>query len=66
MTGLGITKNEGETWREAAIRYATKFHMQGEVEETYDHLIADGENEASAAWGACLEWDVLDFAPGEI
>lgn len=63
MTGLSLTRNEGETWREAAKRQATRFGLQDEVLEEFDMAVAAGEPEEQAAWGACLEWDVLDYEP---
>lgn len=57
---VGIRRNEGETWRECAIRYGRRFGLQREITEMYDAAIKHGEIEEQAAWGACLEWDVAD------
>jgi hypothetical protein len=59
--GLVLKKREGETWREAALRQASRYSMQSEVAEFYDRFIAEGDTEDRAAWAACLEWDVLDY-----
>lgn len=58
---LVLKKRESETWREAALRQAARYNMEGEVAEFYDRFIAAGDTEDQAAWGACYEWDVLDY-----
>ncbi len=61
MTALGISKNEGESWRECAVRYGRKWGMESEVTEEFDRLRGLGDDEEQAAWGACYEWDVCDL-----
>lgn len=58
-----VLRREGsETWREAAIRQASKFSMQDDVAASFDAEAPVTENDhAQAAWSACYEWDVLDL-----
>lgn len=58
---LGLTRQPGESWLEAAVRQASKWGLEAEVREDYEAFVAAGEDEAQAAWGACYEWDVLDY-----
>lgn len=60
---LKITRNEGETWRECAERYAKPYGLQSDVLFTYDRAVEAGISEGDAAFQACYEWDVVDFVP---
>lgn len=64
-TGVGITRLDGETWRQAAERIASRWGLQDEVLEEFDMAVAAGEPEDQAAWGACMEWDVADMVSGD-
>lgn len=61
MIGLGIRRQDGETWLEAALRIAAKYGMAREVKEEYDELRQRGVSEEEAAWAACYEWDVAEL-----
>lgn len=58
---LEIHRNEGETWRECAERYAKPWGLQVEVLEAFDADVANGVPEDKAALWACIEWDVADL-----
>lgn len=58
---LVVRKLEGETWKQAALRYGAKHGLADEVGRSFDDLLAQGETEQSAAWWACTGWDVADF-----
>lgn len=58
--GLGIRRQEDETWYDCAMRYAKKYDLESEVKDDYDQGIKDGDSEEEAAWGACYEWDILE------
>ena len=60
---LKLTREEGETWRDCAIRYARKEGLEEEVLGLYQHYIEMGYDEGLSAFYACSEWDVLDFVP---
>lgn len=62
---LVIRKKDGETWRQAAERYATKYGLEGEVLDIFDSEVARGVDDGQAAWNACYEWDVLDVEDKE-
>jgi hypothetical protein len=61
MAGLGITRKEGESWRDCAIRYASLYDLEAEVTVAFDGYIEDGDKPEDAAWKACYDWDVLDL-----
>lgn len=65
MASLGLDRNEGETWRQCAERYATPYGMQVEVLEEFDAGIKRGIPPAEAAFYACGEWDVLGYYPND-
>lgn len=58
MVGLGLSREDGETWKDAALRMARPWGLEIEVAEWYDSEVARGEPEDQAAWAACYEWDV--------
>lgn len=58
---LGLKRNDGESWRDCAVRYGKRYSMEKEVVGWYDQAIKDGDTEEEAAWSACCEWDVLDI-----
>lgn len=58
---LGITKNEGESWRDCAMRYAKKWGLEHEIAHAFDACLASGDSDEEAAWAACYEWDVCDL-----
>ena len=57
---LELTRKDGETWKEAALRLAKKYGLEVEVEATYDHNIKSNPD-YDAAFCACYEWDILDY-----
>jgi hypothetical protein len=61
MVSLGIRRQEGETWKDAARRIARVQGLEHEVMDIYEHEIARGSSEEEAAWTACYEWDVCDI-----
>lgn len=56
---LNLRKQEGETWKEAMLRHARPYGLEGDVLETFTRLTGDGLSEAQAAWDALYEWDLL-------
>jgi len=58
-------KQEGETWKEAMLRYARPYRMERDVLGTFTRLVKDGLSEAEAAWDALYEWDLLGFENNE-
>lgn len=56
-----ITKQEGETWRAAVIRYAAPYGLTEECLELFDRQVGIGEREEMAAWTALCEWDLVPF-----
>lgn len=58
---LVLRREEGESWYQAAIRQATKYGMEFEVDADYQSFIHLGYSDQEAAFDACYEWDVLDF-----
>lgn len=61
---LMATRNEGETWREAAERHGREWGLHAEVVEAFDEHVATGETEDRACWMALWDWDCL--AIGEV
>jgi hypothetical protein len=61
MRSLGIRREEGETWKDAAARIGKKYGLETEVMESYASEIEAGESEEDAAWAACYEWDVCEL-----
>jgi hypothetical protein len=60
VVGLKITREEGESWLDCAMRYAKVFGLEEEVRRDYDEAIGRGLPEDEAAFEACYEWDVCD------
>lgn len=60
---LALTRNTGESWRQAAMRLAAKHGLEGEVGDAYQKYIEQGDTEEDAAWAACYDWDLLP--PGD-
>ena len=58
---LVVKKLEGETWRQAALRYAAEHGVEDEVAAYFAVAVELGADEAQAALDACVEWDVADF-----
>ena len=58
---MNLHRKENETWREVAIRIASSHGLELEVIDVFDRLVADGKDEADAAWEACYSWDVLPY-----
>jgi hypothetical protein len=56
-----MTKNKGETWIEAALRYAKPYGLQWEVTTVYERCLKAGAAEEDAAYAALSEWDLLDL-----
>lgn len=61
--GIGITRREGESWRECVARYGRKHGLEEEVLNEFD--IDQNPDEAMRAWGALLEWDIGDLFHGD-
>lgn len=57
-----LKREENESWRDCAIRQASKYGMADEVAQSFDSLL-EFEDEENAAFDACYEWDVLDWSP---
>lgn len=59
---LVVKKLEGETWKQAASRYAAKRGLAEEVAETFDDLVdVFGLSDENAALAACVGWGVTEF-----
>ena len=52
-----ITRNSGESWLDAGIRYAGR--MRNDFLESYHHLRGLGRSEENAVWGGLWAWDLL-------
>lgn len=59
--GLCMKIQEGETPKQAMFRQAAKHGLEDEVEQEYQKALDQGLDEYAAAWGALLEWDLLDY-----
>ena len=60
--GLRMVIKDGETPRQAMLRYATEYGgLEDEVEWEYQEGLKQGLSEQDAAWAALLEWDLLDY-----
>lgn len=59
---LVLKREEGQSWRDAAIAAAKPHGLQDEVAEAYDTSKQHGASDEEAAWGAAYEWDVLELA----
>lgn len=57
MTQLRITRNSGESWLDAGLRYAGK--MSDDFLESYHHLRGIGRSEENAVWGGLWAWDLI-------
>lgn len=55
-----MRRNDGETWLECALRYASKYSLEYEVEIMYWQFKSAGETDQDAALWAAVEWDVLE------
>lgn len=60
---LVLRRNPDESWRQAALRAASRYGLEEEVSEDYAARLKSGESEEDAAWGACYEWDLLEYDP---
>lgn len=60
---LGISRQPGETWREAVQRVSAQHNLANECLGIFDVEVAAGAAESIAAWGALYEWDCLEFVP---
>lgn len=59
---LVVKKLEGETWKQAALRYAARRGLEDEVEAAFDEYAEGlGLSLREAAVRACVEWNVGDF-----
>lgn len=65
MIGLRIKRTDDETWLECALRYGSKFGVEVEVREAYDHYITEGDTEEEAAFSACYDWDICEVVEDE-
>lgn len=60
---LILKKTEEETWRQCALRYASEYGLDFEVEASMDKFLSQDASEQEAAYNACYEWDLLDYEP---
>lgn len=58
---LILIRQNGESWHDAGLRIAQKFGLDEEYERDYAKIISEGGSEEDAAFGACAEWDILDY-----
>jgi hypothetical protein len=59
---LRMTVKEGETPKQAMLRYAAEYGgLEDEVEWEYQESLKQGLSEQAAAWAALYEWDLLDY-----
>jgi len=58
---IGLTRQENETWLEAALRYAKPWGLENEIKMTYEQQIELGATEADAALEAVCSWDVAEI-----
>ncbi len=58
---LVCRRNEGETWRECALRYGRAWGLETDIAEYFDQFIAYGDSPSEACWSALLECDCLDY-----
>jgi hypothetical protein len=61
--GLGISRLDGENWKDAARRIGRAHGLEHEVMESFDLERECGADEEDAAWAACYEWDVCGLMP---
>jgi hypothetical protein len=52
---------EGQTPKQAMLHQAAKYGLENEVEEEYHRALDQGLDERAAAWGALMEWDLLEY-----
>lgn len=57
---LVVRRLEGETWREAAIRYGRNWNLEDEVASAFDGFKELGFNDEDAAFEAVFEWDAFE------
>jgi hypothetical protein len=50
-----------EEWRDCVKRYATEYSLEKEALADFDRRVAAGTGEATAAWEALYELDLLDY-----
>lgn len=58
---LVLKREEGQSWKDAAIAAGKPYGLQEDVAEAYDSNKKLGFSDEDAAWGAALEWDVLEL-----
>jgi hypothetical protein len=58
---LSITRNDGETWREAVARYSKPWRLQEETLTLFDRLLESGEQESEAAFTCLYAWDLIEY-----
>jgi hypothetical protein len=56
---LAVRRNEGESWRECALRHAEPYGLTQEIAFGYDAAIMAGVAAPDACFLACYEWDVV-------
>ena len=60
MKGLGLIRENNETWREAVRRVSTKFGKTNRCIAEFDRLVHTGEDEEFAALYALSTYDCLE------
>lgn len=56
---IGVSRNEGETWKDAAIRYAAPASLEAVVADSYDTAVARGIPDDEACLYACSEYSLI-------
>ncbi len=56
---MRLSRQESESWLDAALRAAKPYHLEAEVKAAYEQHRRNGDSEITAAWAACHEFDLL-------
>ena len=63
---LNMKSEDGESWYRAGLRYAKKYGLEGEYNDSYNYSKIKGKGEADAVNYALSEWDLLDYESKEL
>ena len=63
---LYMTRNEGETPLQAALRHAEPYGLEKEVTDAYHAGVTQGLTPENAAFYALSEWDLLEYDAGGV
>lgn len=61
-----MKSEDGESWYRAGLRYAKKYGLEGEYNDSYNYSKIKGKGEADAVNYALSEWDLLDYESKEL